>query len=77
MPQCINNSGAEFTVQDGSIYYALEGLKNIGVDAMEMVIKIRGNKSFVNIYDFARRVNLKRIGRRPLEMLARAGAFDI
>ena len=76
-PPCINNSGAKFTVQDGSIYYALGGLKNIGVDAMEMVVKIRGNKSFVNIYDFARRVNLKRIGRRPLEMLARAGAFDI
>jgi DNA polymerase-3 subunit alpha len=31
---------------------------------------------FVNLFDFARRVDLKRIGKRPMEMLARAGAFD-
>ena len=28
------------------------------------------------MFDFARRVDLKRLGKRPLEMLARAGAFD-
>jgi DNA polymerase-3 subunit alpha len=28
------------------------------------------------LYDFARRVDLKKIGKRPLEMLARAGGFD-
>ncbi|MBV1896609.1 MAG: DNA polymerase III subunit alpha, partial [Rhodobacteraceae bacterium] len=27
-------------------------------------------------YDMARRVDLKRVGKRPMEMLARAGAFD-
>ena len=30
----------------------------------------------MNLFDFARRVDLKRVGKRPLEMLARAGAFD-
>ena len=33
-------------------------------------------KPFVNLFDFARRVDLRRIGKRPLEMLAQAGAFD-
>ncbi|MEX0371661.1 MAG: OB-fold nucleic acid binding domain-containing protein, partial [Tateyamaria sp.] len=28
------------------------------------------------LFDFARRVDLKKVGKRPLEMLARAGAFD-
>src|SRR5690606_23359875 len=28
-------------------------------------------------FDFARRVDLRRLGKRPLEMLARAGAFDV
>jgi len=32
--------------------------------------------TFVNLFDFARRVDLKRVGKRPMEMLARAGAFD-
>ncbi len=34
-------------------------------------------KPFVTLFDFARRVDLKRVGKRPLEMLARAGAFDM
>ena len=42
-----------------------------------MITKTRGNDLFINIFDFARRVNLKRVGRRPLEMLTRAGAFDV
>ena len=33
-------------------------------------------RPFATLYDFARRVELKRIGKRSLEMLARAGAFD-
>lgn len=33
-------------------------------------------RPFASLFDFARRVDLKRIGKRPLEMLARAGAFD-
>ncbi|MEX0285872.1 MAG: DNA polymerase III subunit alpha [Paracoccaceae bacterium] len=36
----------------------------------------RPGKPFSTLYDFARRVDLKRVGKRPLEMLARAGAFD-
>ena len=76
-PPCINKSGSTFTVANQSIYYALGGLKNIGVDAMTMIAESRGEEPFANIYDFARRINLKRVGRRPLEMLARAGAFDI
>ena len=33
-------------------------------------------RPFATLHDFARRVDLKRIGKRSLEMLARAGAFD-
>jgi DNA polymerase-3 subunit alpha len=36
----------------------------------------RGDQPFKTVFDFARRVDLKRVGKRPLEMLARAGAFD-
>ncbi|MEM6728746.1 MAG: DNA polymerase III subunit alpha, partial [Pseudomonadota bacterium] len=35
------------------------------------------DKPFATLFDFARRVDLKRVGKRPLEMLARAGAFDV
>jgi DNA polymerase-3 subunit alpha len=77
---CINASLATFTVRDGTLVYALGALKNVGVEAMKMIVAGRttdqGEKPYATLYDFARRVDLKRIGKRPLEMLARAGAFD-
>ncbi len=72
----INASLATFTVRDGRVVYALGALKNVGVDAMQMIVRDRGERPFINLFDVARRVDLKRVGKRPLEMLARAGAFD-
>jgi DNA polymerase-3 subunit alpha len=76
IPPCVNRSRATFSVDDGRVVYALGALKNVGVEAMRLVVEGRGDKPFVNLFDFARRVDIKRIGKRPLEMLARAGAFD-
>ena len=80
VPPCVNRSLAMFTVRDGQLIYALGALKNVGVEAMKMIVAARqterGEKPFATLFDFARRVDLKRLGKRPLEMLARAGAFD-
>ena len=80
VPPCVNRSGATFTVADGKVVYALGGLKNVGVEAMRLVTDARVvdgvEKPFATLYDLARRVDLKRVGKRPLEMLARSGAFD-
>ncbi len=77
VPPCVNRSMATFSVSDGRIVYALGALKNVGVDAMEMIVEARAEKPFATLFDLARRVDLKRVGKRPLEMLARAGAFDM
>ncbi|WP_298933705.1 DNA polymerase III subunit alpha [uncultured Ruegeria sp.] len=76
VPPSVNRSQATFDVNEGHLVYALGALKNVGVEAMNLVIEGRGAKPFVNLFDFARRVDLKKVGKRPLEMLARAGAFD-
>ncbi|MDF1871187.1 DNA polymerase III subunit alpha [Vannielia sp.] len=76
VPPCVNRSLATFSVKDGAVVYALGALKNVGGEAMRLVVEARDGKDFVSLYDFARRVDLKRVGKRPLEMLARAGAFD-
>jgi DNA polymerase-3 subunit alpha len=77
---CVNRSAATFTVEDGKILYALGALKNVGVEAMKMIVEGRkteqGVKPYATLFDLARRVDLKRVGKRSLEMLARAGAFD-
>ena len=80
VPPCVNRAQAVFDVQDGALIYALGALKNVGVEAMKMIVEARQvegrEKPFATLFDFARRVDLKRVGKRPLEMLARAGAFD-
>ncbi|MEL6377386.1 MAG: DNA polymerase III subunit alpha, partial [Pseudomonadota bacterium] len=75
-PPCVNRSEADFAVKDGVLHYGLAALKNIGVEAMKLIVAARGDKPFVTLFDFARRVDLRAIGKRPLEMLARAGGFD-
>ncbi len=84
VPPCVNRSIETFSVDDGRIVYGLGALKNVGLDAMRLIVEARRADStpdgrerpFATLYDFARRVDLKRIGKRALEMLARAGAFD-
>ncbi len=76
VPPCVNRSLESFSVVEGKVVYALGALKNVGSDAMRLIVEARGEKEFVSLFDFARRVDLKKIGKRPLEMLARAGAFD-
>ncbi len=77
IPPCVNRSRARFDVADGALVYALGALKNVGVDAMRLIVDGRGERPFTTLFDLARRVDLKRVGKRPLEMLARAGAFDL
>ncbi len=73
----VNDSLAKFTVREGRVVYALGALKGVGVEAMALIVDARGDKPFATLFDFARRVDMKRVGKRPLEMLARAGAFDV
>ncbi|SNT76582.1 DNA polymerase III subunit alpha [Paracoccus seriniphilus] len=77
VPPCVNRSAPTFTVSQGRIHYALGALKGVGQDAMRLIHEARGETPFRDINDFARRVDMKRVGKRPLEMLARAGAFDL
>ena len=75
-PPCVNRSEARFTVKDGRILYALGALKNVGVEAMAAIVEARDQGPFKDLFDLARRVDLKLVGKRPLEMLARSGAFE-
>ncbi|MEM7524886.1 MAG: DNA polymerase III subunit alpha, partial [Pseudomonadota bacterium] len=76
IPPCVNRSAETFTVKDGEVVYALGALKNVGVEAMKLIVGAQADGPFADLFDFARRVDLKRVGKRPMEMLARAGAFD-
>ena len=74
---CVNRSQPNFSVLENSLIYGLAGLKNVGLEAMEALVNARNKKVFVNVFDFSRRLDLRKIGKRPLEMLVQAGAFDV
>ncbi len=76
VPPCVNRSEEMFSVSRGRLVYGLGALKNVGIEAMRLITRARGDTPFVTIFDMARRADLKRVGKRSLEMLARAGAFD-
>ncbi len=76
-PPHINHSEADFSVKDGAIVYALSAVKNVGEGAMAHIAAERAkNGPFKDLIDFAERVDLKLVGKRSLENLARAGALD-
>jgi len=74
----INESSASFTVtKDGIIRFGLAAIKGVGEAAVAQVIAEREkNNFFSNIFNFAKRVNLKSVNKRSFEALAKAGAFD-
>jgi DNA polymerase-3 subunit alpha len=77
LPPDVNTSGADFTVEDGKVRYALGAVKNVGGQAMELVVAERTKSGkYKGILDFAERLDPKAVNRRQLENLARAGAFD-
>jgi DNA polymerase-3 subunit alpha len=72
----VNRSGATFEVSDGTIFYALAGLKGVGAQAVELIVEARKDGLFTSLADFASRVNPRAINKRVIESLAAAGAFD-
>ena len=77
LPPDVNVSEPGFAVEQGKVRYALGALKNVGVQAMEILVEERKRGGpFRDLFDFARRLDPQVINRRALDSLARAGAFD-
>ncbi|HTX49436.1 MAG TPA: OB-fold nucleic acid binding domain-containing protein, partial [Caulobacteraceae bacterium] len=76
-PPDVNRSGADFEVANGEVLYALGAIRNVGLAAMQHVVAVReAGGPFRDLFDFLERIDPRQVGKRPLENLARAGAFD-
>lgn len=78
LPPDINRSIYQFSVPDEkSVLYGLGALKGVGEAALEGIIKERdSNGPFVDLYDFCRRSDTRKVNRRVMEALIKAGAMD-
>ncbi|SDG96381.1 DNA polymerase III subunit alpha [Bosea robiniae] len=73
----INQSGVEFDVADGKIFYALGAIKGVGTAAVESLVAARQAAGpFRDLADLARRIDTRLVNRRTLEALIAAGALD-
>lgn len=80
-PPDINVSEWDFSIEDcedgeSVIRFGLGAVKNVGQGAVETIFNARVEKPFTDLNDFARRVDLRLVGRRALECLTKVGALD-
>lgn len=72
----INTSMKGFTAGNNVIYYGMLGIKNLGNDFIEEIIKERQNGDFKDLFDFCSRMQDSHFNRRAVESLIRCGAMD-
>lgn len=84
-PVCLNRSSAGFEVPpvdarpDGDvIYFGLGAIKNVGHSAVTAILQARAacGGRFEHPLDFFENVDYKRVNKRVVEQLVKAGAFD-
>ncbi|ENV37425.1 hypothetical protein F959_01548 [Acinetobacter venetianus RAG-1 = CIP 110063] len=78
LPPSVNMSLYHFHASDEqTIVYGLGAIKGVGEQAMQSVIDSRVNDGpYKDLFDFCHRIDLKKINKRTLEALIRAGALD-
>ncbi len=77
LPPDINESHKDFTVVGSKIRFGLAAVKNVGEAAIDIIIGERENGGkFKNLFDFCKRVDLRKVNRRVIESLVKCGAFD-
>ncbi|MDR9502070.1 MAG: DNA polymerase III subunit alpha [Desulfurivibrionaceae bacterium] len=77
LPSDINESDHDFTVIKGDIRFGLAAVKNVGGAALDSIIEVRKSGGFYkSLGDFCTRVDSRKVNKRVIESLVKAGAFD-
>ena len=77
LPPDINESYRNFAVIGNQIRFGLAAVKNVGDAAIDAIITEREERGkFQSLFDFCRRVDLRKVNRRVVESLIKCGAFD-
>jgi len=74
----VNESGVYFEVNKaGEIRFGLGAIKGTGDAAVEAIIQEREARGpYIDIFDFAKRLNQRAVNKKTFECLALSGAFD-
>ncbi|MCX7937383.1 MAG: DNA polymerase III subunit alpha [Chlorobi bacterium] len=78
LPPDVNQSNITFrATSPTTIVFGLAAIKNVGIPAVESIIKARETGGpFRSLFDFCRRVDTRLVNKRALEALIASGALD-
>jgi DNA polymerase-3 subunit alpha len=67
----------DFTATTKGIRFAMAGIKGVGEGVVDHILQERALKGgFSSLYDFIRRIDTKKVGKKIIECLIEVGAFD-
>lgn len=74
----VNNPSVYFDVEKEKIKFGLSSIKNVGVNAVDDIIRSKGklNRDFNSIFDLCKNVDTRIVNKRCVESLILAGALD-
>lgn len=73
----INKSQTKFTVDEGKIRFGLGTIKNVGISAVDIIVKEREERGdYKDFSDFCERIASETVNRKCIESLIKAGCFD-
>ena len=73
----IETSNKFFNVnEDLAIKYGLGAIKGVADSFIDHVLEVRKKQSFKDLFDFTKKVNVRLGGKKSIEALTKAGAFD-
>jgi len=77
LPPNVNDSIVRFKPVGNAIRYGLAGVKNVGIAAVEALVKEReANGPYKGLIDFCCRLDTQTVNKKTMESLIKCGAFD-
>lgn len=76
LPPSVNESGEDFTVENGNIRFGLLAVKNLGRNFIRNIEYKRREGRYTSFYDFCSRLHGADFNKRAIENLIRCGALD-
>jgi len=77
LPPDVNEAGETFTATPQGIRFAMTGIKGIGSGVVEAIVQERQKGGpFKSLYQFLKRIDTSKVGKKVIEHLIEAGCFD-
>ncbi len=76
LPPDVNESRFAFHPSGQAIRFGLSAIKGVGEAAIDVIGEAKGEEPFATVEDFLSRVDLRKVNKRAVESLVKAGALD-